>query len=101
MRDLILEHVALLDFELVAGLDSRGFLLGPLISFEFAKPFIPIRKSGKLPGQIIQESYSSEYKDDVLEMQVRDFHGKKKVLLIDDLLATGGKVKIWFFFFLL
>jgi len=93
MKDLILEHVALLDIELVVGLDSRGFLLGPLISFELAKPFIPIRKKGKLPGKLVQQSYTLEYGEDIIEMQINDLHGKKKVLLVDDLLATGGTME--------
>ncbi|XP_014214869.1 adenine phosphoribosyltransferase isoform X2 [Copidosoma floridanum] len=92
MTDLILGHVALLDIELIVGLDSRGFLLGPLISLGLAKPFIPIRKKGKLPGKVIQQSYTMEYGEDTIEMQINDLHGKNKVLLVDDLIATGEKL---------
>ncbi|XP_014214864.1 adenine phosphoribosyltransferase 1 isoform X1 [Copidosoma floridanum] len=93
MTDLILGHVALLDIELIVGLDSRGFLLGPLISLGLAKPFIPIRKKGKLPGKVIQQSYTMEYGEDTIEMQINDLHGKNKVLLVDDLIATGGTME--------
>ena len=61
LKDLLLEQVAFLEFDIVVGLDSRGFLLGPLISLELSKPFIPIRKKGKLPGKVLQQSYSLEY----------------------------------------
>lgn len=61
MRDLLLEHAALLNFDFVVGLDSRGFLLGPLISLELNKPFVPIRKKGKLPGKILSQSFTLEY----------------------------------------
>lgn len=61
MRDLLLEHAALIDFDVVVGLDSRGFLLGPLISMELNKPFVPIRKKGKLPGKLLSQSFTLEY----------------------------------------
>ena len=61
MKDLIIEHAVMLDFDVVVGLDSRGFLLGPLISIELAKPFVPIRKKGKLPGTVLHEKYVKEY----------------------------------------
>lgn len=61
MRDLIVDHVALMEVDFVVGLDSRGFLLGPIVSFALGKPFVPIRKQGKLPGKVIQQSYTLEY----------------------------------------
>lgn len=56
-----MEHASNVDFDIVIGLDSRGFLLGPLISLELGKPFLPIRKKGKLPGHVLQLSYDLEY----------------------------------------
>ena len=61
LKDLIVEHVAFADVDIIVGLDSRGFLLGPLISVKLGKPFIPIRKKGKLPGKVIHQNYQLEY----------------------------------------
>jgi adenine phosphoribosyltransferase len=61
MQDLLVEHVALLDIDIIVGLDSKGFLLGPIVSLGLAKPFIPIRKKGKLPGKVFQQNYTLEY----------------------------------------
>lgn len=56
-----MEHVLFLEIDLIAGLDSRGFLLGPMVCIEIDKPFIPIRKKGKLPGKVLSQDYSLEY----------------------------------------
>lgn len=61
MKDLIMEHILSLKVDLVVGLDSRGFLFGPMICMELDKPFLPIRKKGKLPGKVIQQKYTLEY----------------------------------------
>lgn len=61
MRDLIVEHILFLEVDLIIGLDSRGFLFGPIISMEMGKPFLPIRKKGKLPGEVLQKSFTLEY----------------------------------------
>ena len=61
MKDLIMEHILFFEVDLVVGLDSRGFLFGPIISMELDKPFLPIRKKGKLPGKVIQQKYTLEY----------------------------------------
>lgn len=61
MKDLIVEHILFLEVDLVVGLDSRGFLFGPMICMELGKPFLPIRKKGKLPGKVIQQKYALEY----------------------------------------
>ncbi|XP_012276939.1 adenine phosphoribosyltransferase [Orussus abietinus] len=90
MKDLLIEHVASLNIDFVVGLDSRGFLIGPLICLEIGKPFIPIRKKGKLPGNVYQQSFMSEYGEGVLEIQKEPKLKGKRVLLVDDLLATGG-----------
>uniref|UniRef100_A0A183TYE1 Adenine phosphoribosyltransferase n=1 Tax=Toxocara canis TaxID=6265 RepID=A0A183TYE1_TOXCA len=74
----------------VAGLEARGFLFGPQIAITLNVPFIPIRKKGKLPGKTISQSYSKEYGIDVMEVQEDAIRTGSKVLLVDDLLATGG-----------
>lgn len=61
LKDLLIDRVQVLDIDCIVGLDSRGFLLGPILSLEFSKPFIPIRKKGKLPGDCYSESYIKEY----------------------------------------
>ncbi|KAI4490919.1 hypothetical protein M0802_010593 [Mischocyttarus mexicanus] len=92
MRDLLVEHVLFLEVDLIVGLDSRGFLLGPMICTEIDKPFIPIRKKGKLPGKVARQSYSLEYGENTFELQVDSIKDGTKVLIIDDLLATGGSM---------
>jgi len=76
----------------IAGIDSRGFIFGAPLAMKLGIGFVPIRKAGKLPSETISEKYSLEYGEDELEIHVDAFHCKKgaKVLLIDDLIATGG-----------
>nr|CAI5839693.1 unnamed protein product [Callosobruchus analis] len=76
----------------VAGLEARGFLFGPLISLELNIPFVPIRKKGKLPGNLISVCYAKEYGQDVLELQDDAIEPGTRVLLVDDLLGTGGSL---------
>lgn len=79
MRDLLLEHAALLDFDVVIGLDSRGFLLGPLISLKLNKPFIPIRKKGKLPGKVLSQSFTLEYGEVVKRFTIYKIIERKQI----------------------
>uniref|UniRef100_A0A915BQF6 Adenine phosphoribosyltransferase n=1 Tax=Parascaris univalens TaxID=6257 RepID=A0A915BQF6_PARUN len=74
----------------IAGLEARGFLFGPQVAVALNVPFIPIRKKGKLPGKTITQSYSKEYGIDVMEVQEDAVQQGSKVLVVDDLLATGG-----------
>ncbi|XP_043505730.1 adenine phosphoribosyltransferase-like isoform X1 [Polistes fuscatus] len=67
MRDLLVEHVLFLEVDLIVGLDSRGFLLGPMICTEIDKPFVPIRKKGKLPGKVARQNFNLEYGESVAE----------------------------------
>jgi len=92
---LLVEHIIAThpDVDVIVGLDSRGFIFGPLIAQRLMKPFVPIRKSGKLPGEIIRVSYSLEYGQDVVEMQASAVKPGQKVVVVDDLLATGGTMK--------
>ncbi len=76
--------------DVVVALDARGFVLGGAIAYNLGLPFVPIRKKGKLPGRTIVEAYSLEYGEAVMEMHDDAFAAGDRVLLIDDLLATGG-----------
>jgi adenine phosphoribosyltransferase len=78
------------EVDVVAGLDARGVLLGPAMALAIGKPFVPVRKAGKLPGGCIGQSYSLEYGEDRLEVQEGSIQPGARVLLVDDLLATGG-----------
>lgn len=77
----------------VVGIESRGFLLGILIAQKLGVGFIPIRKPGKLPGEVLAKSYSLEYGEDCVEMQSDCLTAEDNVLLHDDVLATGGTAK--------
>lgn len=77
----------------VVGLDARGFLLGPIVAMRLGAGFVPVRKAGKLPGKCVQAKYGKEYGEDVFEMQADSISKDANVLIIDDLIATGGSAK--------
>ncbi|XP_076041224.1 adenine phosphoribosyltransferase [Oratosquilla oratoria] len=81
------------DVDVIVGLESRGFLFGTPLALKLKKPFIPIRKKGKLPGEVKQVSFVKEYGEDIFEMQSNSVKPGEKVLIVDDLLATGGTLK--------
>ncbi|XP_068694072.1 adenine phosphoribosyltransferase-like [Montipora foliosa] len=95
VTDLITEHLQanFSEIDAIVGLDARGFLFGPLVSMNLSTAFIPIRKSGKLPGPTIQVSSTKEYGKDTLEMQADAIEKGQKVVVLDDLLATGGTLQ--------
>ncbi len=74
----------------VVGLEARGFILGGAIAHQLSLGFVPIRKKGKLPGAVISEEYQLEYGEAVVEMHHDAIRPGEKVLVVDDLLATGG-----------
>jgi len=74
----------------VAGIEARGFILGGAVAHRLGAGFVPIRKAGKLPHQTIEENYTLEYGDATLEMHLDAFGAGDRILLIDDLIATGG-----------
>lgn len=76
--------------DVIAGIESRGFILGAAIAYRLGLGFIPVRKKGKLPGKTISQEYQLEYGTDVLEIHEDAIDKGQKVLLVDDLLATGG-----------
>ena len=84
------EGVADQRFDLVCGVESRGFIFAAALAKDLGKGFIPIRKPGKLPWKTASESYELEYGTDTIEIHVDAASGGKRVLMVDDLLATGG-----------
>ncbi|KAI9354491.1 adenine phosphoribosyltransferase [Pilaira anomala] len=74
----------------VVGLDARGFLFGPLIALRLGAAFVPVRKQGKLPGDCVQAVYKKEYGEDIFEIQKSSLKEGARVIVIDDLIATGG-----------
>ena len=74
----------------VVGLEARGFILGGAVAHQLSTGFVPIRKKGKLPGQTISQAYSLEYGEAVVEVHDDAILPGEKILLVDDLLATGG-----------
>lgn len=76
--------------DVVAGLDARGFILGAVIAYELGVGFVPIRKKGKLPFTTVQETYELEYGSATVELHLDAVKPGERVLLVDDLIATGG-----------
>ena len=79
-----------MDFDVIVGIESRGFIIGGALSYTLGKGFVPIRKKGKLPAEIISQEYELEYGTDQIEMHKDSFPAGTRVLMVDDLLATGG-----------
>ena len=78
--------------DLIVGIESRGFIVGSALATQQRMGFVPVRKKGKLPGNVVGVDYTLEYGNDRLEIQSDALHGAPRVLLVDDLLATGGTV---------
>jgi adenine phosphoribosyltransferase len=76
--------------DVVAGLDARGFILGSVVAYELNLGFVPIRKKGKLPFTTVEETYELEYGSATVQLHTDAVHAGQRVLLIDDLIATGG-----------
>lgn len=76
--------------DLVAGIDARGFIVGSVLAYELNLGFVPVRKKGKLPFQTVAEEYTLEYGNATVEMHTDSVRPGQRVLLIDDLIATGG-----------
>jgi len=79
--------------DVIVGLDARGFLLGPIIALRLGAAFVPVRKAGKLPGETISATYQKEYGADSFEIQLGGIKEGDNVIVIDDLIATGGSAK--------
>ena len=88
--DLIQEKLKGLEFDVIVGPESRGFLFGMPIAYNLHKPFVPIRKVGKLPRETVSLEYDLEYGTAILEIHKDAIKSGQKVVIIDDLIATGG-----------
>ncbi|MDF1577506.1 MAG: adenine phosphoribosyltransferase [Desulfurivibrionaceae bacterium] len=77
-------------FDIIAGIEARGFIMGGALSYTLGKGFVPIRKKGKLPHDVVSQEYDLEYGTDIIEIHKDAFPEGARVLLVDDLLATGG-----------
>ena len=86
MQDLVKD----IDFAVVVGLESRGFIFGTPIAYLNSKPFVLIRKKGKLPCETVEKTYDLEYGTATIEMHKDSIKPGQKVLIVDDLIATGG-----------
>ncbi|MDO5047321.1 MAG: adenine phosphoribosyltransferase [Anaerococcus sp.] len=91
--DELEKAISNLDFDYIAGIESRGLIFGAPLADRLGKGFIPIRKPGKLPGAIKKVSYNLEYGSGELEMHEDAISQGDKVVIIDDLIATGGSAK--------
>ncbi len=91
--DTLYKTLENIEFDVVAGLEARGFLFGVPIAEHFHKPFVPIRKEGKLPRETVEISYNLEYGNACMEIHKDAIKPSEKVLIVDDLLATGGTAK--------
>lgn len=88
--DALVDHYAGADVEVVASIEARGLIFGAPVAYGLGAGFVPIRKPGKLPSDKISEEYTLEYGTNVLEVHKDAVHPEQRVLIIDDLLATGG-----------
>lgn len=88
--DTMQEKIKDLDYDVVAGAESRGFIFGTPIAYNNHKPFVLIRKKGKLPCETVEIAYDLEYGQAVIEMHKDSIKPGQKVLIVDDLIATGG-----------
>ncbi len=88
--DQMAEKMNNIEYDIIAGPESRGFIFGVPLAYKLSKGFIPIRKKGKLPSKTISKEYSLEYGTAVIEMHKDAISEGQKVYIVDDLLATGG-----------
>lgn len=88
--DTMQEKIQDIDYDVVVGPESRGFIFGTPIAYNNRKPFVPIRKAGKLPRETVSISYDLEYGQATIEMHRDSIKPGQKVLIVDDLIATGG-----------
>lgn len=81
------------DIDVIVGLESRGFLFGPTLAHRLGAGFVPVRKKGKLPGECATETFKKEYGEDVFQMQSDAIKPGQKVVIVDDIIATGKNNK--------
>jgi adenine phosphoribosyltransferase len=90
--DILYERYKDMGVEKIVGIDARGFVFGAVLAYKLGIGFVPVRKNGKLPSKTIQQDYSLEYGKDILEIHEDAFEKGEKVVIVDDLIATGGTV---------
>jgi len=91
--DQMAEAASEFEFDIIAGPESRGFIYGAPLAYKLSKGFVPVRKKGKLPYKTIAKSYDLEYGSDTIEIHIDAIKKGDKVLIADDLLATGGTAR--------
>jgi adenine phosphoribosyltransferase len=91
--DRMADKLASIDFDYIAGIEARGFIIGSALAYKTGKGFIPIRKKGKLPYATISREYALEYGNATIEMHADAVRKGSKIVIVDDLLATGGTAK--------
>jgi adenine phosphoribosyltransferase len=88
--DALSEHYIGKDIDLVLGMEARGFIFGPALAYRLNAGFVPVRKPGKLPAETVKISYELEYGSNALEVHKDAIQKGQRILIVDDLLATGG-----------
>ena len=91
--DLFVEHYKEEQIDFIVGIESRGFIIGAPLALRLGKGFIPVRKAGKLPGPTHGIEYNLEYGTDLVEVHKDAIESSSRVLMVDDLLATGGTIE--------
>ncbi len=91
--DLLAERFAGRRIDQVVGIEARGFIFAPLVAYRLNAGFVPVRKPGKLPAETAARTYALEYGSDTLEMHVDGLASGDRVIVVDDLLATGGTAR--------
>lgn len=90
--DILYERYRDMDIDKIVGIDARGFVFGAVLAYKLGVGFVPVRKKGKLPWKTIEESYSLEYGEATMEIHQDGIEKGEKVIVVDDLLATGGTI---------
>ena len=90
--DILYDRYKDMRIDKIVGIDARGFVFGAVLAYKLDIGFIPVRKKGKLPWKTIQETYSLEYGEDTLEIHEDAVEQGEKVIIVDDLIATGGTI---------
>lgn len=88
--DVMVEHYKNTDIDVIVGLEARGFILAGALAHQLGKGFVPVRKAGKLPGKTLSHEYALEYGTDKVQIHEDAIAKGEKVLIVDDLIATGG-----------
>ncbi len=91
--DVMAEPLRALEFDLFVGIESRGFIFASALAYRLDKGHVPVRKPGKLPAKTVQVSYDLEYGSDSLEIHADAIRSGQRVVIIDDVLATGGTAR--------